>query len=125
MLVARLAMEVIRQQIAHGAKHPSPGLIKEAVATAHAVVKELDVQLSDEHVLDLHDRISAGLDDRIEARLAKMEADSKDALDGKVNAAAAAAVDAQAKASAKTAAALPSPSVPAAPVAPVVDAPKP
>jgi hypothetical protein len=45
-LVAQLSVEIIKQQIASGAKHPSPGLIKEAVAAAHGIVEELDLDLS-------------------------------------------------------------------------------
>lgn len=67
-LVAQLSVEIIKQQIASGSKHPSPGLIDEAVTTAHAIVDQLDLDLS------------KGIEDRLGDELASRTADVQRAL---------------------------------------------
>jgi hypothetical protein len=41
-LTAELAVEIIKQQLALGLKHPSAGLIKEAVETAEGIINGLE-----------------------------------------------------------------------------------
>jgi hypothetical protein len=90
-LICRLAIEVVAAQLAAGAKHPSPGLITEAVDTASAVVDEIEA------CVERREKAAA------DAAQAKADAEAKAALDAKVAAeAAAAAAKAAAELAAKT-----------------------
>jgi hypothetical protein len=82
-LIARLAIEAVAAQIAAGAKHPSPALIKEAVDTAAAVIDEV------EKCVEARE-LAAEAAQKAEAQ-AKSDAAAKAALDAKVAAEVAAA----------------------------------